>query len=384
MPTKDQVLALHRDGVAPTAIAKQLKLTPSTVYRALRNAGVGIEHSTAKGAKAQRALQAPQVRELAEGGVSPTQICAQLNLGYDTLRKIADEHDIPLAHARAGRPSKKDQFWPQVQQMLADGQSQTEISRALGLKLGTLANWISDAGISYTRIDRTDHTANLGATPEERAQNGAAGGKAAAEGLATVYCLYPPCGDPVARTRNADGRMSRDRYCTREHAYAARREYSGKTSTYVCQYEKCEDPEFTWWTSQPRKYCSKKHYHLANKGVPEYGFEGQLLQSGYEAAFVGLCSIRGIKFEFFDRSDSVEWNPGNWYGPDFKVLVHGAPIYVDTKGAEAGSPKWARFRTERGRLVILRREGIDMLMRETGSATETLAALKIMAVEQEH
>lgn len=383
MTNDEQILALHAEGLAPATIAQKLRITPSTVYRALRKKGIKREHSATTTARQIRDEMAPQVKELIDQGVSPTQICVQLNLGYDTLKKIAEENGLTLPRGKTGRPSEKDQKWPRALELLQQGRSQTEICAEMNIRLGTLANWVRDEKFEYTRIDRTDHTANLGKTASERAQNGAAGGKAAAEGLTTVFCLYPPCDAPVARVRDASGRMSRDRYCTREHAYAARREGSGKTTTYVCQYAKCEHPEFVWWTNQPRKYCSRKHYQLSNRGVPEYGFEGQILKGGYEAAFVGLCSVRGIQFEFFDRSQCVEWTPGDWYGPDFKVDVRGTSVYVDTKGAEQNSPKWTRFRAERGRLVILRREGLDTLMRETSTATEALSALKVMSIEQE-
>lgn len=384
MTTKDQIVALHAGGLVASAIAHELHLSPSTVQRALREAGVPREHSTAKISRELRAEQAPQVRELAVQGVSATQICQQLNLGYDTLRKIVKENAIELPQARTGRPSKKDQYWPRVSEMLARGMSQTEISAELGIKLGTLSLWIRDAGIEYHRIDRTDHTRNLGKTAEERAQNGAAGGKAAAESLITVYCLYPPCGAPVARGRTDSGRMTRDRYCSREHAYAARREGSGKTMTYICEYEQCESPEFTWWTNQPRKYCSREHFHRANKNVPEYGFEGHRLQGGYEAAFVGLCSVRGIQFRFFDRAECITGPAGSIYGPDFVVDVRGTTVYIDTKGQQKDSANWKQFREDKGHLVVLRREGIDLLMRSTETRTDVLAALKVKAIEQEY
>lgn len=381
--TREQVLALHEQGLVPNAIAHQLGTTPSTVHRALRDSGVQREHSTAQLGRRLRAEQAPDVRRLVDAGVSATQICAQLNLGYDTLRKIASEHGIELPKARAGRPSKKDQVLPRVREMLAAGQSQTEICAELNLKLGTLANWIRDEQIEYRRISRHDATANLGSTSAERAQSGAAGGRAAAANLAPIYCLYPPCGALVARERADNGRLARDRYCSREHAYAARREGSGKTRTYTCQYEPCEHKEFTWWTNQPRRFCSKEHYHRANKTVPKYGFEGQILDGGYEAAFVGLCSVRGISFEFFDRAECVG-EAGALYGPDFKVDVRGTAVYVDTKGAVRNSPRWAQFRAERGRLVILRREDIDMLMKSADTKADVLAVLKVKAIEQEH
>lgn len=118
----------------------------------------------------------------------------------------------------------------------------------------------------------------------------------------------------------------------------------------------------------------------ANKEVPKYGFKGQVLDSGYEAAFVGLCSVRGIPFEFFDRIEAVEWAPGGWYGPDF-VIRNSDSLYIDTKGWKEAPAKWQAFREQRGLLAILRKEDLDELFL-LPSAAGVLAAIKAKAIEQ--
>lgn len=358
-----------------------MNITVSTVYRIRRTAGLVAEHDNARVAREMRAEQAPRARELLSKGMSPTQVCAQMEIGYDTFKKIVAEHSIEVKKGRTGRPTQKGRLFPEAKKLHEDGKSQTEISKEIGVPLGTLSRWFHEEGIHIYRIDRAPHrdrSENFGATPEERSATASAGGKAAAESLEQRACDYPPCDQVFTQGRTGSGRMTRDRYCSREHFYAHRREESGATTTYTCEF--C-GKEFQWWTKQPRKYCSQEHYMKANKGVPKYGFKGQVLDSGYEAAFVGLCSVRGIPFEFFDRIEAVEWAPGGWYGPDF-VIRNSDSLYIDTKGWKEAPAKWAAFREQRGLLAILRKEDLDELfLLPTGAAV--LASIKAKAIEQQ-
>jgi DNA invertase Pin-like site-specific DNA recombinase len=368
-------------GMPPAQVALEMNVTVSTVYRARRTAGITAEHDNARVAREVRAEQAPRVREMLAKGMSPTQVCAQMEIGYDTFRKIVGEHGIEVTKGRTGRPTLKGRLFPEARRLHEEGKSQTEISKEIGVPLGTLSRWFHEEGIRIYRIDRDPHrdrSGNFGVTPEERSATAVTGGKAAAESLEERTCDYPPCGRVFTRGRTGSGRMTRDRYCSPEHFYAHRREESGATTTYIC--EVC-DKEFQWWTRQPRKYCSQEHYMKANKRIPKYGFHGQVLDSGYEAAFVGLCSVRGIPFEFFDRIEAVEWAPGGWYGPDF-VIRNGESLYIDTKGWKEAPQKWRAFREQRGPLAILRKEDLDELFL-LPTAAGVLAAIKAKAAEQE-
>ena len=376
-----EILRRLEAGEPSSQVSLAMGVTVSTVYRIRRAEGKVAEHDNARVARETRAGLAPRIRELLDKGMSATQVCESLGIGYDTFRKTVSEHAIEVKKARTGRPTLKGRLFPEALRLHESGRSQTEISKEISVPLGTLSRWFHEEGIHIYRIDRDPHrdrSGNFGATPEERSAVAAAGGKAATENLENRKCDYPPCGQVFTRGRTGSGRMTRDRYCSPEHFYAHRREMSGATTTYTCGF--C-GKEFQWWTRQPRKYCSQEHYMRANKGMPKYGFDGHLLESGYEAAFVGLCSVRGIPFEFFDRIEAVEWAPGGWYGPDF-VIRNGDSLYIDTKGWKSTPQKWQAFREQRGHLAILRKEDLDELFL-LPTAAQVLAVIKAKAAEQE-
>lgn len=357
--TRERVLERHRAGDPASRIAHVLHLSPSTVHRALREAGVQREHKATVEARASRAEQAPMVRRLVEAGMTTTQICGELRMGHGTLKQIAEEHGIVLRQAKVGAPSRKVELMPKVRELVDHGKSQSEIAKELDLMLPTLSRWLKQEEIHLGRIDRSPaRTSNLGATPEELSAMGRRGGQASAEALEDVACLY--CGENFTRKRASSGRASRGVFCSKEHAYSFRRENSGKTSVYSCEY--CSK-EFSWWTNQPRRYCSREHFFKAGKSVPKYGFKGKILESGYEAAFVGMCSILGVPFKHFNREEQVEWKPGSSYGPDFTISVRGKVVHVDTKGRERGVYKWEAFREKQGLLAIIRRDDLLALMK---------------------
>ncbi len=380
--TRQRVLEHQEKTGAPAdKIALDLHLSPSTVHRVLRESGQAREHKATVTARQMRAEQAPAVRQLAADGVSPTQICKQMHLGYDTLKLIAAEHDITLPSGRTGAPSAYDRKIGEVRRLAEAGLSQSEISHRTSTPLPTLTRWLKQAGIVVARdpgrTRDSGQAANFGATPEEREDSARRGGEAST-GDREITCLC--CKTPFARGRTGSGRSSRDRFCSPEHAYAHRRENSGKTVTVTCACG-CGQ-EFLTWATRPKKYIDREHWLKANKGVPQYGFEGHIIQGGHEAAFIGLCSLRGISFEFFDRADAVRWNgaEASVYGPDF-VLQHHGPLYVDTKGWQQEPRKWQAFREQRGLLAILRKEDLDELFL-LPTAAGVLAAIRAKAEEQ--
>lgn len=279
-------------------------------------------------------------------------------------------------HRKVGRPSKRAEKMPEIKILVEDGWSRSEIAEKLGLTLPTLCRWLEQEGIEMKRIDRNpDRSANFGNTHEERVETGRQGGLASSRALYTVKCTYEPCGKEFARERSTEGRqrLSRDRFCSKEHAYAHRRETSGKTTKYTC--DAC-GKEFSGWTNNRRRFCSRRCYHEGRQQIPRYGFEGRILDSGYEAAFIGLCSLRGIQYEFFDRALVV-----NGYGPDFVVYVGGQLVYVDTKGLVRNDHGWMPFREERGLLAIVDRNDLDRLF-QLPTKTRVLNAILHLAQSQ--
>lgn len=364
-------------------IALVLHLSPSTVHRVLRESGQHREHKATSTARQMRAEEAPAVRQLADAGVSPTQICKQLHLGYDTIKLIAAEHDIRLSSGRTGAPSAYNRKIAEVRRLAENGLSQSEIAHRTSTSLPTLTRWLKQAGITIARdpgrTRESGQASNFGDTPEERKDAARRGGEATAESLTEITCLH--CQQPFTRGRSGSGRTSRDRYCSPEHAYAHRRENSGKTITATCACG-CGE-QFLTWASRPKKYLSREHWIKSNRRVPEYGFEGHVIQGGHEAAFIGLCSLRGIRFEFFDRAQAIRWDgEESGYGPDFSVMIMGEQVYVDTKGWQQAPEKWSSFRAQRGLLAILRKEDLDQLFLIPRS-TYVLQAIKFKAIEQE-
>jgi hypothetical protein len=332
--TRQRVLDHWRQtGDPPGKIALELHLSLSTVGRVLREAGHSGEHKDSATAREMRAEQAPKVRQLAADGVSPTQICKRLRLGYDTLKLIAAEHDIELPHRRTGAPSEYDRKVGEIRELAAQGLNQSEISLRTSVPLPTLRRWLEKAGIAIGRDPgRTrspDQALHFGSSAAERSETGRRGGLAAI-GDKIITRLY--CGTEYSRGRTGSGRVSRNRFCSTEHAHAYHRENSGKTVTVTCGCG-CGE-QFLTWSARPKKYLSREHWIKARRGIPEYGYDGHIIQGGYEAAFIGLCSLRGIRFEFFDRSQAVRWDgdaDDAFYGPDF-VLPYKDPLFVDTKG----------------------------------------------------
>lgn len=362
--TKDRILAAYEQEKTASKVALVLNLSPSTVNRVLREAGVAAEHKTVVAAREARAAHAPRVREMIDRGMSGTQICKELHIGWDSLQQIAEEHGITVPPRSAGRPSNKNRHLPHIKELAKQGGSLTEISRLTGVKLGTLHRWVTEEGIVVTPGSPSGRIENFGATSEQRSQAAKKGGEKSALGLTERTCDYGPCGEVFTRGRKGSGRMERKRYCCPEHAYAAIRESSGKSTVYTCEY--CGE-DFVWWTNQPRKFCSSDHYFKSNKQVPKFGFDGQVLESSYEALFVGLCALKSTPFEFFDRSEIITTKTGERYGPDFLVPAPDGPVYVDTKGQDHRGDlhKWMAFRAQKGKLAILFKADLERLLAST-------------------
>jgi transposase-like protein len=140
-----------RTGDPAGKIALDLNLSPSTVYRVLREAGQAGEHQTAAAARQARAERAPAVRELAATGSSPNQICKGLRLGADTLKLIAAEHGIELPVGKRGVPSSYDEKIGEIRRLAGEGASQSEISRRMSVSPPTLSRWLAQAGIVIER-----------------------------------------------------------------------------------------------------------------------------------------------------------------------------------------------------------------------------------------
>lgn len=363
---QQRVFDLYQAGKTIGEIASDpdVDVTTSTVIRDLAKLGIHSEHAASKFGREYRAELAPSVRELVEAGVTSAQVCERLRMSYDTLRTLAAEHGITLVKASPGRPSRKAALFPRARQMWDDGSSQSEISVELDVPLGTLSRWFSDEGVEVHRIDRSDQSGrhlNFGSTPEERSQTARDGGVASGEALGplpTKTCEH--CGETFTHAR--DEQRSRKRFCSREHAYAHRRQNSGKTTTYTCRG--CTK-EFQGWTNTPREYCSRKCFY--GRTPTQIGVDGVLLDSWWEAALMGVARLLDVPCSRVDRSTLVESDAG-YYAPD--VLFPTLGVHVEVKGQvdPDDTIRWAAWRAQRGPLVVLGRDELDELRRAHSDA----------------
>lgn len=359
---RKRVAEMHAQGASNGEMAKSLQVTLSTVSRDLAALGLRSLHAATKFGIEYRAQMAPQIKTLADQGLSANQISLQLGMGYDTLLKVAREHEIIFAEAKVGRPTRRNLLWPQVEKMWVEGSSAMDICRALHLNYSTLASWFRAEGVAMERRQNYENQAkHFGTTAEDRAETARRGGQAGKQNQVTAVCEY--CEKTFTRPYG-NARTGRQRFCSTEHAAAYRRERSGKTTTYTCEY--CGE-EFDGWTSTPRKYCTQAHYLRATKKVSNYVVQDQdMVLKGYEVAFLGLCQIMGIPCGQFDRSQVIEVEidgKKRVYGPDFVVTLDDGPLWVDPKGRvhQYAEEKWAAFRAQRGRLAIVFKEDLERL-----------------------
>lgn len=140
----------------------------------------------------------------------------------------------------------------------------------------------------------------------------------------TITCQNPSCGRQVERYRNyGNGHL---KYCSNE--------------------------------------CAQRHTKTKQHIVVD---DAVVLDSPWEALFWGLCALRKLPVERFDREQGIEWQEGGWYAPDFWMPTLG--LAVEVKGVEDPSDvvRWARFR-EKGDLAVLGRDDMHKLCKDEDTA----------------
>lgn len=327
-----------------------------------------------------------------------------------------------------GRPSGKSLHIDKIRELYCSEEwSLSEISQELGISVQTLSRWLGEEGIELQPRHRNP---NAGRTAEEQAEINARVselrmGKGTGARKISQSAACEQCGDEFVLTTPTQ------RFCTRSCARTAdgiavstqngaqwlasdaslcpcgqsRISYAVRHTTKYCSPECRElyglkkgkardEANYVTFSCQhcgqevvrPRsyvgafKYCSnacavrhtkvKKHIAVGDAVV---------LDSGYEAAFYGICCVHKVRCDRYDREYGADWGESGYYAPDFAVWIDGKSIPFELKGMEGEEDvlKWAAFREQRGPLVVLDGEALKKLF--TPDSGNFLRALRSLA-----
>ena len=165
-----------------------------------------------------------------------------------------------------------------------------------------------------------------------------------------------PCGQPVFRP--GENTASDRKYCSAEcrskYGKPSKVKDPSKWVTFPCQTcGKAVDRRKS--VPGPRKFCSNECATKHTKTVKHYAVResDMVLDSTWEALFVGQCGWFKVECRRFDREGVIEWRPGQWYGPDFVLPELG--VTVEIKGVEDPDDraKWDAFREKVGPLAVI-------------------------------
>ena len=129
-----QAKALRAQGLSLSAIESKLKLSRTTVQRALATDETVVHHRR-PGKRSPERQRAMKVLKLLDAGVPIVQIARRLKMAFHTIYRIIREE-------AAGRPvairSKRKPDAKRVHKLFAQGKSKSEIARRLGMSRTTV------------------------------------------------------------------------------------------------------------------------------------------------------------------------------------------------------------------------------------------------------
>lgn len=165
------------------------------------------------------------------------------------------------------------------------------------------------------------------------------------------------CGRPIPPPSSGKTRYTYRKYCSMkcrvEHGKFRQKDPDNWVS-FECQT--CgKTTERRKSVPGPRKFCSNECATKHTKTVKHYAVResDMVLDSTWEALFVGQCGWFKVECRRFDREGVIEWRPGQWYGPDFVLPELG--VTVEIKGVEDPDDraKWDAFREKVGPLAVI-------------------------------
>lgn len=146
--------------------------------------------------------------------------------------------------------------------------------------------------------------------------------------------------------------------CRKEYGNSGRIADPTKRVTFACERCGTEVTRYKGYGSGALRFCSNECSARSNT-QRRVCVDDVVLDSGWEALVWGLCALRKVPIERFDRRGCVEVGDG-WYGPDFVM----AGYYVEVKGLEDDDDRerYAAWRAAGNPLVVVDRERLEALV----------------------
>ncbi|MFI0967083.1 hypothetical protein ACH4S8_37715 [Streptomyces sp. NPDC021080] len=340
----EKAVQAYLDGTPITKVADDAKVSVSTVQ-----AWISARGLTGKGGRAAKTSSNKQSALLLyKEGKLYSEIAKTLKVAPKTVSKWVEDAGIVEeggAHLQARRDAETA-----VRLYTEKGATVEDIAAHLGRGVNTVSGWLREAEVEVkSSIERR--------TSAEQAMYSKLGvaaniAKAQAKPVPTRLCAY--CEETFELPQGR--RQSRQQYCSLKCSQLGRRNPDKRTQ-HVC--EVCEKPFERFASTQgPNRFCSNA-CRIKSSGKIQWKYEDNVLDSGYEAMFAGLCSVYGVPCERFDRTQGVNWEGERWYAPDFLVKVGPRSVAVEIKGLvrEVDEPKWAAFREKAGVPLVVLTQG---------------------------
>lgn len=347
----DEAAQKYLDGETYQEVADHFGVSRATIYSIANERGIA-----GKGGRSARDnSNYEEARRRYAEGQTYTEIARTLKISPSTVAGWTDDIE-----GGAELAAKKDRA--QALASYAKGATIETIAKSLGRSVNTVSGWLHEEGVEVLRgVDRM--------TDEQRAQysaKGVAARQANAQPPAKRICAYTECGTEFELP--AGRRTSRQIYCSRTCGGLARRD-PDRRRTFACDVCGAKVERFASVNARGR-YCSRTCYFKRNNTVDKFqDWQGNILDSSWEALFLGLCGLLKVPVERYDREQGIAWNHSGWYAPDFWMPT--LNLAVEIKGNEDSDDRtrWDAFAEQRGKLAVIDQIRMDRL-RSADSAAQ--------------